>query len=133
MVNKLWPRVLDFVVYVGVGLLFALGVIWYVDHTRSRSDHLARWLGLVVHTAIIFGFSIQSHRGLRRVRSFWPTIGALLVLHLVVFTVLLQRLEYWRMLWFIFLYPAEFWAIDIALGTVVRQRPKGSQRHLGPE
>jgi hypothetical protein len=111
-------RVRDFALYIAVGIVFSLGVVWYsFTSNGSGTETIGKWVGLTGTTLILFGYAIRTHRRFISQVSFWLVILALLVVHLSVFIVILEKVEHWKVLWFVFAYPVENIAIDAALSV----------------
>jgi hypothetical protein len=104
-------RVLDYLLYIVIGFAIAfafIGITFFVQN-KWGNDAFIRGFGLVVFTAGLFGLFLAESRELFRTRRFWEVTSALLLIHLLVFTVILLRVEEWRMAWFmvmVFEYPA---------------------------
>ena len=112
-------RVLDYVLYIGIAFAF-IGITFFVQ-AKWGHDAFIRGFGLVGFTLGLFGFFLQESRELFHVRRFWEVTGALLIIHLLVFTVVLLHVEEWRLPWFmvmVFEYPLfVFFRSRIATGS----------------
>jgi hypothetical protein len=59
-----------------------------------------KWGGLVLDTAFIFGFFVNSSRPYLQRQQFWILTACLLTLHLAVFIAVLLHVTVWKLLWF---------------------------------
>jgi hypothetical protein len=57
---------------------------------------IGKWVGLAGTTLILFGYAIRSHRRFIAQLSFWLVMLALLVVHLAVFIIVLEKVEHWK-------------------------------------
>jgi len=94
-------RIRDFVIYVliGVGVVAFIMVLAF-NRDFFHPEQIARWGGLVLYTPVIFGAVIQQHRQFWKQAAFWVTIAILLLLHIAAFSMLLQRVQEWRIVWY---------------------------------
>jgi hypothetical protein len=125
-------RIRDFAVYIAVGILFSLSVVWYsFTSNGSGTETIGKWVALTGTTLILFCYAVRTHRRFMSQASFWLVILALLVVHLSVFIVILENVEHWKVLWFVLAYPVENIAIDAAL-FVTGHDVFGPGRHRPP-
>lgn len=119
-------RIRDYLLYLGIGTVLVLVLIWSAMQVRSEVPKSAiKWTGLTVQTAILFGYAAADHRKLWRLPRFWGIMMVLLGLHLLVFIVALRGVEMRSPLWFVLFFPIENVAIDGVLGVgVEHQRRK---------
>ena len=111
-------RARDFALYIVVGVAFCVGVVWYSFTSNGGGTELiGKWVGLAGTTLILFGYAIRSHRRFISQLSFWLVMLALLVVHLSVFIIVLEKVEHWKVLWFVLAYPVENIGIDAALSA----------------
>jgi len=111
-------RARDFALYIMIGIAFCVGVVWYSFASNGGGAELiGKWVGLAGTTLILFGYTIRSHRRFIRQLSFWLVMLALLVVHLSVFIIVLEKVEHWKVLWFVLAYPVENIAIDAVLSA----------------
>jgi apolipoprotein N-acyltransferase len=61
----------------------------------------AGWVGLVIFTPLTFWIVIRQYRFLWRQSTFWLTLIAMLLMHLIGFTILLRSYPGWRLFWYI--------------------------------
>jgi hypothetical protein len=123
-------RARDFAVYIAVGIVFGLAIVWYgFSSDRSGTEAIGKWVGLTGTTLILFGYAIRSHGRFISRLSFWLVILASLVVHLSVFIVILENVQRWKVVWFVLAFPLENIAIDAALSAtghdvLGRRRPR---------
>jgi hypothetical protein len=93
-------RVRDFAAYIVIGLAVGFGVIWCAYHSHGlRDEFLARWGGLALNTAVLHGYFISWSKRFWRVWGFWLAMVSVLIIHLIVFTVILQHTDHWSVVW----------------------------------
>ncbi len=129
-------RVLDFAMYLVIAATIGFGVVWFAYNSEGkRNDVIARWGGLIVNTAIVYGYVVKESRPFWRAWGFWLAIISVLSLHLLLFVVVLQRVQHWSVLWFLLMYPVEIPALGIACDwalQVTRGQPRyrsGARHH----
>jgi hypothetical protein len=103
-------RIRDFAVYLIVAFSIGAAAIWLGVHDADARS-TGKWLGLGVHTLILFGYLIKSFRALWRRRSFWLIMTLAFLLHCSTFAIVLIRVVEWRLVWFVLLYVPEFLAV----------------------
>lgn len=124
-------RVRDFVLYVVISLVLALGALWFADrHLDISHDQFERWGGLAFNTAVLFGFIVSNHRRFARYLRFWVLIAALFAAHLSIFVLLLFRIiEHWSLFWFVIAWPVEVMAFGAAINAYCSPTPhRGTRR-----
>src|SRR5262249_36335356 len=122
-------RTCYFVLYIVIGIAGSVATVWYsVRSDGGSSELIGKWVGLAGTTLILFGYAIRSHSHFIARLSFWLVILALLSVHLSVFIVVLGRVEHWKVLWFVLLYPVENIGIDAAL-SLTGHNGLGRGRH----
>jgi hypothetical protein len=114
-------RIRDFVIYIVIGLAVGLGTVWYAFHFKTHNtEALVKWIGFSGITAILFGYAIHAHRNFLRSAGFWMVMSLLLAVHLVGFIFVLRRTQRWPLLWFVFIYPIEnfaiLWVLSVSSG-----------------
>jgi hypothetical protein len=92
-------RVRDYVLYVAISIALVVAGIT-ISHTSINRDALNRWGGLVVYTAILFGYFIDDSRQFIRKWPFWKMIAILLSVHLAAFGYILTHADVWKFIWF---------------------------------
>jgi len=113
-------RIRDFAVYLLIALLIALGLVWYAYNSDgTKNDLIARWGGLIVNTVILYGYVVKEGRPFWHAWGFWLAIILVLSLHVLVFSVIFQRVEHWSVIWFLFMYPVEIPVLAIVCDWVV--------------
>ena len=108
-------RLLDFGLYIVIGLVLVAGVAISTVHFGTFWESSRELIGLGVMTAILFGYAANDHKVQFRRVSFWAVMLTLLLIHVLAFVLVLQRVENWSAFWFIPLYPVEFFLIYAAL------------------
>jgi hypothetical protein len=122
-------RVGDFVVYIIIGVAFALAIAWGAIHSsESGAEIFGKWGGLLVNTLIVFGYTIRYNRPALKRSSFWAIVLIFLALHLLVFIVIFERISEWRVLWWVIVTPAEYFAIGSLLIATGHRRHSASHR-----
>lgn len=113
-------RTLDFAVYLVIALSIGFTIVWFAYKSEgTRNDVIERWGGLILNTAILYGYIVKESRPFWHAWGFWLAIISVLILHLLMFAVLLQRVEHWSVLWFLFMYPVEIPVLAIACDWAV--------------
>jgi hypothetical protein len=134
MSKKAAARARDFLLYVLIGVVIALGVLWYAEHSDATgAESIGRWGGLTLNTLILYGYVINGSREFWRAWGFWLAATSVLILHLFVFAVIFQHTDHWSVGWFLLMYPIELpvlmitcdWAVHITGG-----QPRGSDHSL---
>ncbi len=101
-------RLRDLLVYLVIALVIGLGIVWYAYSGPPRdSNVIARWGGLIVNTAILFGYMINDSRRSWHAPTFWVLAVSMLIVHLAAFSFILVRAEEWKVIWFLVMYPIE--------------------------
>ena len=108
-------RVLDFVVYIAIGLVVGIFLMWLAFHSDRSGAEIGKWLGLAVNTPIVFGYAIKGSRPSRKRASFWGTIFLLLCVHLLASIYVLRQIEELKAFWWIVIVPAESIVINAIL------------------
>jgi hypothetical protein len=110
-------RLRDYGLYVVIALILVIALKGAAEHAHTAiSITTMKWLGLAVKTPILFEYAIADNRRFWKRSSFWTSISALLLIHLVIFWAVLTHVEAWSPLWFVAFFPLENIAID---GTLV--------------
>lgn len=127
----------DFTIYLLIAVTVAFGIVWFASNSEgTRNDIIARWGGLIVNTAILYGYIVKEGRPFWRAWGFWLAVISVLALHALAFIVILQRVEHWSVLWFLFMYPIEIpalailcdWAVHVT-GGQPRYRTDAQHHH----
>jgi apolipoprotein N-acyltransferase len=95
--------VTKFLLYIAIGLVLAtcIGLVaWYMPKSIGQTVS-AGWVGLVIFTPLTFWIVIRQYRFLWRQSTFWLTLIAMLLMHLIGFTILLRSYPGWRLFWYI--------------------------------
>lgn len=128
-------RIRDLTLYLLIAIAVAVAIVWYAytsDGTGSES--ISRWGGLIVNTAILYGYVLKESRSFWHAWGFWLALISVLSLHTLVFILILQHVVHWSVLWFLFMYPIEIpglaivcdWAVHV---TGAKPRYKTNARH----
>ena len=102
----------DIGLYLVIGGAVGAGALLYVVYLPRELAPDFKWLGLIVNTPVTFGLPLWGLRSYRRVPQFWLALVLLLVIHLVVYSVMLRKVEHFGLLWYSVLNPFE-WAVII--------------------
>ena len=123
--NRIW----DFVLYIAIGLLVGLSIMWLASHTdRSGAAKIFKWLGLAVNTLIVFAYTIKFNRVLWKRRSFWMTLFLLLFVHLFAFVIVLRVVDDFRLVWWIVIVPIEYFVVGAVLIGTGHRRGRSAKR-----
>lgn len=79
-------------------------------------EQVLRWGGLLVNTAVIFGYFIHGSREQYRDRAFWILFLSLLIIHLTAFGIVITNAHEWKPVWFMVMIP------ELALFLALRDR-----------
>jgi peptidoglycan/LPS O-acetylase OafA/YrhL len=93
----------DFALYFAIALVIGTAAI-ALAHTNMSHDAFIRWGGLLVNTALLFGYFIADNRHSRQKYTFWGLTLLFLCLHLIAFCVLLIHIAQWKLVWFMVMY-----------------------------
>jgi hypothetical protein len=107
-------RLIDFGLYIMVGLAVAVLVLWFADRRVPR-DTFAKWGGLALFSAILLGTVVTNHRHALTRAAFWLSLAGLFTVHVIVSALVLVNVDNWKIIWFGLLYPVELVAIEAAL------------------
>lgn len=119
-------RVIDFTLYLLIGMIVALGIIWGASYyEKTGSEIIGRWGGWAAATAIVFGFTIQHHKMYFHRVLFWLVMSAFVLAHVLLFLPLLRAVGQWKLAWWIFIAPVEYLVLGsslmlIGFGTIAR-------------
>lgn len=108
-------RIRDFALYIAIGLLVGLSIMWLAFHSGRSGAEVFKWPGVAVITAILFGCTIKFNRVLWKRRSFWMTLFLLLCVHLFAFVIVLRLVVEFRPVWWIVIVPIEHVIVGTAL------------------
>lgn len=89
---------------------------------------IVEWGGLSLNTAILYGYAVKNGRRFWRNWGFWFATVSVLILHLLVFIVILRRVDHWGALWFLPMYPIELGILSVACDWAVQRTGKASRR-----
>ena len=107
-------RVLDFVLYVLIGLAIALGGMIYAF--RFPSDESVglsiKWISLLAGTAIVFGLRVRKRRG----ATSRPLLLCLLFVHLAILVAVIYHWPQLRLIWLFVIMGAESAAMSLLDG-----------------
>ena len=94
-------RVVDFVVYVLIGLAMVGAVILYAEIGPFAWMPSVRWWGLAGLTALLGLQTARTFRRSWRRRSFWLWLTGLVGVHLLAWAMVLRSAAEWGLLWFV--------------------------------
>jgi hypothetical protein len=100
-------RPLEIAIEFAVGLVIVASIVLYAEYFPNE-DFPAKWLGLAASTTIVFGYSLYWTRSITKSARFWSYWSGFLLLHLIVLVTLLNSIERWPLVWFVFTTIAEF-------------------------
>jgi len=116
-------RAADFGAYVLLGLLLATAAVWFASSSigQGKTDWVPKWGGLILNTAILYGYVVKESKPFWHAWGFWLATVAVLVIHLAIFSFLFHENDHWSVLWFLLMYPIEFpvllmasdWAVHV--------------------
>jgi hypothetical protein len=115
-------RVRDFVVYIGVAVLFVATAYAYAVWVGGNVEPIAKWGGLIGTSLILFGYAIRDVRMRNKPASFWVVLFLLLGVHLGLWSIVLLRVQQWRAMTFVLLFPIEYPLIYSTLKAAGRHR-----------
>lgn len=125
-------RLLDFAVYVAIGLAVVLATYWCSLHFGRDPEPVGKWVGLAGTTLILFGYAIREHWHHRHRKRFWLTASILFFIHVFGFWIILVSVDHWNVLWFVLAFPFENIAIDATFALTGHNRvPKRKLRRTG--
>jgi hypothetical protein len=108
-------RILDFAVYTLIGIALVGGVMFFAIRNPYAKLPDVKWVGLIVTTAITFGYAIKGSKRYWEHWLYWAVVGALLAVHLLVYVALLRSVGHFALLWFAIISPIEWAGICLAL------------------
>ena len=118
-------RIFDFATYIGIAITFSAGLVWFASASGPNgADQFGRWGGLVINTAILFGYIIKESRPHWHIGSFWMLTIVMFSAHVVVFTAILLHIQEWKVLWFLVMYPIEIPLFGLLLDRIIATRPR---------
>ncbi len=113
-------RIRDLSLYVLIAVPLAIGIVWYAYKSDGTGNEaISRWAGLIVNTAILYGYVLKESRPFWHAWGFWLALIGVLGLHTLVFILILQHVEHWSVLWFLFMYPIEIPGVAIVCDWAV--------------
>jgi len=68
-------------------------------------EQALRWGGLLVNTAMVFGYFIHDSREQRRDRAFWILCLTLLMIHFTACEIVITNAHEWKPVWFMVMVP----------------------------
>ena len=120
-------RIRDFALYIAIGLVVGLSIMWLALHSDRWGSEVFKWLALAVNTAIVFGYTIKFNRILWKRRSFRVTLFLLLCVHLFAFLNVLRLVDEFRPVWWIVISPIESVIINTAIFATGHRRGKSAK------
>lgn len=101
------------VVLCGIGV--AALVMVYAEYARTHWTPDRKWVYLGAFTVATFSIRIQKFRPSWRRRSFWFAITGIAAVHLVGYSIVLLRIDDWRLAWSVMVAFVEVHMISQAL------------------
>ena len=109
-----------FGIYVGKVTLviaaIATSIIFWVSRVPQKYWIAQRWVGLVIFTVAVFGFTIYSGKHFRRRILFWLAVVALFVVHSMFWYFLLRPVESFQAAWFALLLTPDGFVLAYLIG-----------------
>jgi hypothetical protein len=122
-------RPVEIAIEFAIGLVIVASIVLYAEYFPNK-DFPAKWLGLAASTAVLFGYPLYWTRFIAKSSRFWSYWSGFLLLHLIVLVMLLNLIERWPLVWFVFTTIAEFWLIyPILTKTLIHVRDRA---HINP-
>jgi hypothetical protein len=115
-------RLLDFVIYLLIGFLVAIGLYWAAVLGVVSEDSLVKWVGISVFTVVLFGWVIKDSRRFWPRTAFWWIIVMLLAVHAAAFLIIFRYVEHWRMAWFLVICTLEVIPVTAILDWTMRRK-----------
>lgn len=131
-------RVWDFAQYtvIAIGLVAAAGAFG-VHQARSGGSPVLpiKWIGFGGLTAIVFGYGIREHARLWGERRFWVIMSTVLLAHVVLGFLILQKFEVVPLLALGPVAGLEFGALALCLSAAFPDAPTdhSQPRHVRPK
>lgn len=97
------------------GILVAAVVILYGEYSETHWVPPTNWIGLALFTIFVFGTAISEYSRSWRSLRFWGVMTALLIFHLLAYSILLESVAEWRVIWFAFITMIELPVIGAIL------------------
>ena len=118
--SSMVSRIRDLALYLLIAIAVAVGIIWFAYKSDGmENEFISRWGGLLVNSAILYGYVVKESKPFWHAWGFWLALISALSFHSLVFIVILQRVEHWSVLWFLFMYPIELPALAIVCDWAV--------------
>jgi hypothetical protein len=113
-------RIRDLTLYLLIAIAVTIAIVWYAYKSDAAgNESISRWGGLIVNTAILYGYVLKESRPFWHAWGFWLALISALSLHTLVFILILQHVEHWSVLWFLFMYPIEIPGLAIVCDWAV--------------
>ena len=112
--------------YVAIGIALVVAIlIWanYGPNHETRALAQWKWVGFVVNTLFVFGYTMRVARPLWRKPKLWGVISGLLILHGIGGWSLLSRFERIPLLWYVPIDLGEIWAALTVIQLVLPFSP----------
>jgi hypothetical protein len=102
-------RLVDFGLYVLIGLAISIGAMVYASGSPSEKDvQLAiKWISLLAGTAIVFGLYVRKGARFQTATRFWMMTTGLLIIHFLIFISVIYRWPDLKIIWLFLLMWAE--------------------------
>jgi len=126
--SRLGRRFIDFAAYVLIATLLGGALIWVAEQGNDNTPaQIGKWGGLLANTALLFGTFAGHYKQPWRNHIFWSAAALMLAVHLLGWVVILQRVEHWKSVWFLIMYPIET-PVVIAVGERTVTQSTGKRR-----
>ncbi|MEO5925835.1 MAG: hypothetical protein ABIR70_18600 [Bryobacteraceae bacterium] len=109
-------RVLDFIIYISVGLLLVAAAIWSADNDRFGLTERAFnvWTGGIAGALVVVGYVLKKHYNFTGQPIFWLLTLGLLAIHVLAVWFALSLRE-WKLIWWTPICLAEIGAIEYSI------------------
>jgi hypothetical protein len=95
--RRLWRRIGDFVLYLGIALLVVAAVVAAAT-MHLNEDRFMKMVGFAAATVALFYYFIAGSRPLWKKSSFWGLTGSLFIVHALVFAIIFAHIR-WKPIW----------------------------------
>jgi hypothetical protein len=106
------------------GLAVVAAIVLYAEFGPSHWIPSIRWWGFMGETVVLFGYVGRGMRPYWRNGRFWAGFLGFLSAHLVVYTVVLLRVQQFSLLWFVFIGYLEWVALAYLLDVLLRDQAR---------
>jgi hypothetical protein len=107
-------RIRDLAVETAIAVAVVVGLIAYVSTRPPNTELDWKWIALILNTVVVFGFVISWFRDVWGKLVFWTNLIVLLVVHFVIFSIAMRRIEAFPTIYYTFIDVAE-WVVIVPL------------------